>query len=304
MKKIFYFFSLMITVLISGCGRTWYYSNECYSLNFINVDSASNVFIRKLYLNENFEKTKDSISLSNKINRNNTLIEVQYLIFNPNREVIYIATTPSRYIYDKTDSYLIHSGKKTYPNGFYLNTFYFGIEIAKPQKNIRRVEFKNNKMAQEWSFNIIDKDYMNLSVIDNYKIKRVFVNQNKMERRVFVSTENVYLSSNHEVAFEKVDNFRYLSFKIPDDKKAASQALNKNVDSLNKTKYTIYDEHCQKKDTFSSKILYPKANKIYFKYWNNKLEYIFIPFSQPVKGYHSIKFNCDRVKFSRPMQAG
>jgi hypothetical protein len=293
----------MITALISGCGRTWYYSNECYSLNFINVDSASDVFIRKLYLNEEFEKTKDSISLSNKKDKNNTLIEVQYLIFNPNREVIYIATTPSRYIYDKTDSYLIHSGNKAYPNGFYLNTFYFGNEIATPGKNIRKVEFKNSKTAQKWSFNVIDKDYINLSVIDNYKIKRVFINQDKVERRVFISTENVDLSSNHEVGFEKVHNFRYLSFKIPDDKKAASQAPNKNSDIL-KTKYTIYDEHCQKKDTFSSKILYPRANKIYFKYWNNKLEYIFIPFSQPVKGYHSIKFNSDRVKFTRPMQAG
>lgn len=300
MKKTVYFLLMAAASLTFGCGRTFFYSNECYTSNYIEVNSQSDVFIRKLYLNEEYEKTKDSISVNNKMeSKTNLLIEVQYLIFNPNKEIIYIATTPSRYIEDKTDTYLIHSRKNTYPNSYFLNTFYFGREISPEGKNFRKIEFRNNKMAQEWRFDNIDPNNMKLSVIDNYKIKRVFINQKKEEEKVFVSTENVNLSSNHDIEFQRIPYFHYLSFKIPHENKQPPKTVIKAMDSLGQTKYTIYDEHCQKKDTFSKRKLYPRAEKIYFKYWNNKLEYIFIPFSVPVNGYHSIKFKSSRVKFER-----
>ncbi len=300
MRKTFYFLFIIIAVMAAGCGRTFYYSNECYTANFIEVNSQSDVFIRKLYLNEEYEKTKDSISLTKKNEKKpNLLIEVQYLIFNPNKEVIYIATTPSRYISDKTDTYLIHSRNNAYPNSYFLNTFYFGKEFASEGRNYRKIEFRNGKMAQEWRFDKIDSNNMKLTVIDNYKIKRVLINQKKEEEKVFVSTENVSLSSNHDIEFQRIPYFHYLSFKIPEEKKESSKTAIIRRDSIVETKYTIYDEHCQKKDTFSKRKLYPRAEKIYFKYWNNKLEYIFIPFTIPVNGYHSIKFKSSRVKFKR-----
>ncbi|MDX6189282.1 hypothetical protein SGQ83_07995 [Flavobacterium sp. Fl-318] len=299
MKKTAYFLLIVSGALSFGCGRTFFYSNECYTSNYIEVNSQSDVFIRKLYLNEEYEKTKDSISLTNKKEQKNLLIEVQYLIFNPNKEIIYIATTPSRYIEDKTDAYLIHSRKNIYPNSYFLNTFYFGREISSDGNFFRKIEFRNKKMTQEWRFDKIDSNNMKLSVIDNYKIKRVFINQKKEEEKVFVSTENVNLSSNHDIEFQKIPYFHYLSFKIPQENKQPSKAASRGMDSLAEIKYTIYDEHCQKKDTFSKKKLYPRAEKIYFKYWNNKLEYIFIPFSLPVNGYHSIKFKSSKVKFDR-----
>lgn len=296
MKKHTLLSCIILLLLLCGCGRSFYYSNDCVSDDYAVIDNTSKVFVRKLYLNDQKEKTKDSVSA----NKENTLIEVQYLIFNPNKEIIYIATTPSRYIYDKTNSYLIHSKKNEYPNGFYLNTFYFGKDITVNAGNSKIIEFKNKKFSEKWNFIQKDEDNIELMDIDKYKIKKVLIEGEKQTEEVFQSTEKVGISSNYDVKFEKIHRFKYLSFKIPDDSETSNKMSAATTNDESEKNYTIYDKNCNKKDTLSKYKLYPSAKRIYFKSSNKKLQYIFIPFSMDIiENYHSIKFKSNRVKFMK-----
>lgn len=295
MKNLIYL--LFIIPLVISCSQgVFYYTNDCNnSEGYIPINSSSQVYVRKLYLTEHKVQTGDSISTANVIDQENLLIEVQYLIFNPDKEVIYIATTPSKNIYDKSDTYLLHGKKNIYPNSFFFNTFYFGEQTAVQSKASKQIIFQDKRNVHKWNFIQTSENIINLTAIDNYRIKKVRINQEEVSQTVYVSTENTSLSANHAVEFQKINRFFYLSFKIP-----LNETNTKKYTSQIDLKYTIYDKDCKKTDTVSKYLLYPKAEKIFFKYSNDKLKYIFIPFSQDIKSnYHTIKFNSDRVRFMR-----
>jgi uncharacterized protein YcfL len=303
MKNILYLSAILFLVL-SCSSETFHYTNECSSADFFKIDSCSQVYARKLYLTQNSTKTADSISDSNKKQQQNRLIEVQYLIINPDKEVLYITTRPTTKIYDKSADYQLRSAKNSYPNSYVFNTFYFGKLLDGDKDGSRHIVFKDNRNSQVWNLKKANKgDSIILLTIDNYRIKHVktaiAVMKNNAEtikdtflhNPVYRSTENVGLSANHGVEFIKIPRFHYLSFDDPN-------LPNRTATDSSIKRYAIYSRECLKKDIVSKRNLYPKANRIYFKYSGTKLQYIFIPFDMDItKSSHGIKFNCSWVKF-------
>lgn len=290
MKNILRILILTIFASVCGCNRVFHYTNDKPedATDSIIFDSSTQMFVRKLYLDKNNNKTKDSITDNNKtkdsIAENNILIEVQFLIFNQKDQVIYIATTPSKKIYDKGETYLIYHD--IFPNSYFLNTFYFG-RVFSENDSKKRVVFHNRKLVQIWNFDKIANDKsdkksqpkLKLTMIDNHRLKNVEMqNNNKYTKPVYLSTENVNLSSNHDFELTKIRKFKYLSFKIP-------------------VKKMIQD---QKKDTNKKEEPSPQGKGIFFKYSDDNLNYLYIPFNQTIKdNYTTIKFKSSRVRFKR-----
>lgn len=299
MKNILPILIFTLLTALCSCNRVFHYTNDKpkEATDSIIFDSTTKVFVRKLYLDKNNEKTKDSIAE----NKDNILIEVQFLIFNQKDEVIYIATTPSKTIYDKGETYLIY--KEVYPNTYFLNTFYFG-RVFSESETEKKLVFHNRKFVQIWNFDRIGKDNpdkknqpkLKLTMIDNYRLKKIEMQDNIQYRKpVYLSTENVSLSSKHDFELTKILDFDYISFKIPVKKSDQDQKKDKNQNHSPKEKTAQYQKEDKNKNPPS-----PKGKGIYFKSTDGKLDYIFIPFDQKLKeNYTSVKFNSKRVRYKR-----
>lgn len=298
MKNIATLLILSISFIISSCGRVFYYSHDCPNDDYVTINSKSKMFIRKGYLDAttNF-KTTDSIS-GNVLNK---LIEIQYLIINPNDEVIYISTTPSRYIYDKTNNYLIKSKRNEYPNAFYLNTFSFGKLIPSEDENYSIVEFSDRKKAFDWKFRIIDKDNYELESVNGFKFRKIYFNGKKEIKKVYQTTESSESSTASKKIFTKINHFIYLSFKIPDDSTTSEKI--QEEPKLDSYTSKIYNKQCILIDSITKYKQYPKATTLNFKYKNNKIKYLYIPFNMNIfDGYRSIKFKKNRIAYKLQME--
>lgn len=272
-------FGLFFILLITSCGRGFYYSNDTVGTEVFTIDENTHIYVRKLYAQENefkgrelTEVTDDTLGL---------LTEVQYLVFN-NDKVLYISTISSRYIYDKTDSYLIQnsSGKNAYPNSFYFSNFYFG----NYNKTNQTLQFKNKKTAQDWKINKPNPNDIDLEYINNFTLKKVRFKSKTEVSKNFTNTEVVGESVQHPVRFKKINYFKFLSFKTPNHR----NDFEKTGDLL----------------TLKAKaktISYTKANKIFMVYKDDekqKIKYLFIPFSGDlIPGFKSLKFGSSKVRY-------
>jgi hypothetical protein len=269
---------ILFILLLSSCGRGFYYSNDTVGTEVLTIDQDTKIFARKLYAKENRYNGRElSYINDDTINGKGMLTEVQYLIFNKNK-VLYVSTVASRYIYDKTDSYLIQnsSGKNFYPNSFYFNSFYFG----KYDENEGVFRFKNGKTAQDWKINIGTDNDIELVYINNYNLKKERFNGADSIHKNLLSTEVVNQSVGNMVKFKKMNYFKFLSFKIPNERKDYAK-----TGVLLTTKARTYT----------------KANKICMVFKegeNQKLKYLFIPFSDElIPGFKALKFSSKRVRY-------
>jgi hypothetical protein len=269
---------MLFILLLSSCGRGFYYSNDTAGTEVLTIDQDTKIFARKLYAKENIYNGRElSYINDDTINGKGMLTEVQYLIFNKNK-VLYVSTVASRYIYDKTDSYLIQnsSGKNFYPNSFYFNSFYFG----KYDENKGIFQFKNGKTAQDWKISMGSDNDIELVYINNYNLKKERFNGADSIHKNLLSTEVVNQSVGNMVKFKKMNYFKFLSFKIPNERKDYAKT---GVLLTTKAK------------------TYTKANKICMVFKegeNQKLKYLFIPFSDElIPGFKALKFSSKRVKY-------
>lgn len=280
MKSIFLkIVAVVILIFIGGCGRGFYYSNDipANGTPVFTIDENTQIFARKLYAKESEFKGRELTSSNNNADGKSFLTEVQYLILSKNR-VLYISTVPSRYIYDKTDSYLIHnsSGKNSYPNSFYFNNFYFGDY----NENESVFEFKNDKTAQDWKIEQASDSILKLVYINDYTLKKVRFKGETASPKNYSDTEVVDQSVQHPIAFEKIKYFKFLSFKTPDDR-----------NDYNKSG----TERIAKAKTYS------KANEIYIAFKDGKtqkIKYLFIPFdTELIPGFKALKFGSGKVRY-------
>jgi hypothetical protein len=268
----------LFILLVIGCGRGFYYSNDTVGTEVFTIDENTEIYARKLYAKENEFKGRELTSATDDtLNGKGMLTEVQYLIFNKEK-VIYISTVSSRYIYDKTDSYLIKnsSGKNSYPNSFFFNSFYFGNYNTVEET----LEFKNEKTAQDWKIRKPNNYEVDLLYINNFNFKKVrFKGKTKVSKN-FSNTEVVDQSVQNTVSFEKIKYFKFLSFKTPNSKNDYDK-----TGALRSKKAITYN----KANTFC--IVFKEGKK-------QKVKYLFIPFSDElIPGYKALKFNSNRVRY-------
>ncbi|MES2747359.1 MAG: hypothetical protein V4648_03210 [Bacteroidota bacterium] len=312
--------ALLSILTIVSCGTSFQYKKYLVSKNSnpnkftiidtrcvdsFTVDSNSDVYVRRLYL----DATDKSLKLSAKdsTESKNLLVEVQYLIVN-NDKVLYISTIPSKYIYDKTEKYLLKKkgGRISYPNAFFFNTFFFG--KTKSGKSLTKandtLEFKSNKKIAYWNLLFSDDKNFTLNSITNFKIK-------KNSPLLFESTIATRLSLKNEMKFKNIykynnkNYFQYLSFKVPYTKKEAeliAKLENPAIDndSLVKSDF-IQKNESNKKIIEKEKANYPSAKCIYIVYNDStktKVKELIIPFESLIDNNHnSMKFKASRVRF-------
>ncbi len=270
--------ALFVLLLLLGCGRGFYYSADTAANGtpVFTIDEHTEVYVRKLYAQENQFKGRELTSTNDSLNGTSFLTEVQYLFFNQNK-VLYVSSVSSRYIYDKTDSYLIHnsSGYNAYPNSFYFNNFYFGNYNSATSL----VEFKNNKTAQDWKIEKISDDKLQLQYINDYTFKKVRFKGETIQQKNFIGTQVVEPSVQHNIVFEKMNHLKFLSFKLPDDR----------------SDYDKTGARIAKAKT------YAKTNQIYIVFKNGnttKIDYLFIPFdSELIPNYKALKFSSGKVRY-------
>jgi len=266
MKSRLLFFSILILVLITfcNCGRAFYYnnneSNDCFS-----IDEVDDIYIRKLYSQENEflgnELTKETNNIAGE---ENSLIEIQYLIIKKNNQVLYVTSTPSRYVYDKEDSYLID---RKYPNAFFFNKFYFG---KRTKKNLvdREITFENNDLKQVWELKLDSLNELQLVSVD--EIKKKNDTDNSLTMKVVNSFKDNFV-------FKKVNYPFHIGFKSP-----------------------FIDEEQSKTKTFDYKRIISKRI-CFIRNFENKeiIEQILIQFDNPVLGeeYKTIQFKKKRIPF-------
>lgn len=258
--------------MISSCGRKFYYSNDLPNKElFFVINKDTEIFARKIYIQKNkFDGREIQKYDNDTLSDLGLLIEVQYIMINKN-DILYVSTTPSRYIYDKTDNYLIESksGKNSFPNSFYFNSFFKGFYEIENEKFV----FKNEKNEQNWNIKI-SKNEIKLISIDNFNI-----NNKKTQIKNYKSTEIAEFSFSNEIKFEKMKYFRYLSFKIPNDKNDYQKNIlkNNNIDELK------------------------RAENFYVQYTNatkNKIKYIFLPFNKElIPGFSTLKYRSNRIRY-------
>lgn len=280
MKSIFLkIASVVILLFVWGCGRGFYYSNDvpANGTPVFTIDENTQIFARKLYAKESEYKGRELSSSNENADGKSFLTEVQYFILSNNR-VLYISTVPSRYIYDKTDSYLIHnsSGKNSYPNSFYFNNFYFG--NYNEAESV--FEFKNDKIAQDWKIERTSDSILKLVYINDYTFKKVRFKGETTNTKNYAGTEVVDQSVQHSIAFEKIKYFKFLSFKTPDQRNDYDKSGTQRI---------------AKAKTYS------KANELYIVFKEGatqKIKYLFIPFdTELIPGYKTLKFGSGKVRY-------
>lgn len=191
---------ILLAVQFSGC----YSVKNFDKLKCITFDDTD-FYMRKLYM---IKSKYDGQKLVNKDSLNSQtdsiLSEVQYLLIKKDM-VIYLTTTPSKFIYDKTDTYLI-GGK--YPNAYYLNAMYMGTVVPDPAgDDLLHFAFENPKGDQEWEMRKTATGWRLIS-LDERKFRHQ--KQGENERRVSNTTvmkpRHSFL---HPVEFEKVPDFKF-----------------------------------------------------------------------------------------------
>lgn len=277
MKSFVYpFIGIAFLLITSSCGRGFYYSNDAVGTPVFTIDKNTQIFARKLYAKENAFKGRELISNVNDTTTDGRMLtEVQYLLFNGN-QVVYISTVSSRYIYDKTDSYLIESNNKNlYPNSFYFNNFYFGTYYPDDET----IAFTNKKNAQDWKMSTTPNQ-MKLVYINHFNFRKVRFKGETATSKNYSHTEIVEQSLQNDILFEKIDNFHFLAFKIPN----ARNDLNKDGKPIT-----------QKDKT------YTKSNQINLVFKDSekqKIKYLFIPFNNDlIPGYKALKFSANKVRY-------
>jgi hypothetical protein len=267
-----------VLFFLLGCGRGFYYSNDVAKNGtaVFTIDENTEVFARKLYAQANKFEGRELTNTNDSLSGNSYLTEVQYLFFNKNK-VLYVSTVSSRYIYDKTDSYLIHnsSGFNAYPNSFYFNNFYFG----NYNDSDSILEFKNKKAAQDWKIKKTTNN-IDLLYINDFALKKTNFNGETTPQKNFLGSQVVDQSLRHDIVFKKMNHLKFLSFKIPDDKS--------DYDTAGTTR--------------TAKVkTYSKANEIYIAYKDKnkqKIDYLFIPFDTLlIPNYKALKFGSGKVRY-------
>lgn len=269
---------LLIISLLCGCRSGFHYSKNDTTpfKRSIVIDSTSTLYIRTLYTKENkydgrelTTKEKDSTGTKN------FLVEVQFLIFNKNGQVIYISTIPSKYIFDKADTYLLKSksGRTKYPNSFFFNSFFIG----QYHEETSKIEFNNTKTGQEWNLSFRKEAWVcSLLSINNYSYKKVRdMNKDIITQKVYLSTEVTDESFSNPVEFKKTKYFEYLSFRNPYDS-IKKGTLQRNNTILKANEICIYFEDAAMK----------------------KVSHVIIPFSDFLKpDFKNMKFKSGRVRY-------
>ncbi|WP_026710701.1 hypothetical protein [Flavobacterium filum] len=308
MKHYLIIFLPIISILtLTSCGKSFYYVKNDINIkhDIINrnitesfkTDSTSKVFIRRLYVNKSETNLYNEITIDD--SKDNKLIEVQYLIFNGNK-VLYISTIPSKYIYDKTQQYLLkkEGGKISYPNAFFFNSFYFGTVKSSDNKTIK-IEFKKKKKIINWNFEINIDSKRNCNAYNLLSIEE-FKSNNANKRKSIVINESVkneiYFSNSYEFIGNPNNYFKYLSFKVPYSK--CEMELADKMEEKLREKDSIIKYYADKyKETLKQKISFPIAYEILIIYKDStksKVKKLIIPFENDFK---SIKFKCNRVKY-------
>lgn len=271
--------SVVALLILLGCGRGFYYSNDTASNGtpVFTIDENTQVYARKLYAQETEYKGRELTSTNDSLSGKSFLTEVQYLFFNKNK-VLYVSTVSSRYIYDKADSYLIQNstGYNSYPNSFYFNNFYFGDYNTTDSS----LEFKNEKSGQDWKIEPTSTNQIKLLYINDFAFKKVHFKGTTTLQKNYLNTQTVDQSVQHAIVFKKINHFKFLSFKTPDDRSDYDSTGNVRI---------------AKAKTYS------KANQIYIAFKQGKkqkIKYIYIPFdSELIPGYKTLKFGSGKVRY-------
>lgn len=330
-KYLKYCLATVLLTIIVSCGKSFYYTkhdltNDSNNFNskvidsFI-TDSSSEVFVRRLYI-DRLDGKYSQITLEPKTGSvKNKLIEVQYLIINDDK-VLYISTVPSRYVYDKTDQYLLNTeGIVKYPNSYFLNSFYFGkiVKNTSSDTSNTTIEFRDKKNVMQWNLHsgsTIKHKTFELTTIDNYKIKN---RKSKPPIKVIQSTITTDKSVNNKIIFENIYRFvgdknskhyfQYLSFQKPIKNQQEQEIYTKLKDSTisnDSLANTASIKNSKRRSEFVAKYKqYPAAKRIYVIYKDTsktKVKELIIPFESPIKDEeNAIRFKGNRVKFITPL---
>lgn len=315
-KYTSYFVAILCLISFSNCSKSFSYRNVDMNKNFdtsitdiVNTNHNSTVFVRTFYIDD----PDDSFGkkLINTDEKNKKLIEVQYLIINGD-SVLYISTISSKYIYDKSEQYLLRGNIVCYPNTFFFNSFYFGkiIKGSPLTSNKFTIEFRNKKNIFHWNFSKINDpkhEAFNLESIENYKIK----NKSPLFESIIIIDRSVKNDVHFKNIYRYHGNpkhyFHYLSFRIPVTTLKEAKvvdSLTENNDKIEEFKNSDFIQN----DDFNKKIAekysseFPQAKAIYLVYKDDKkskVKEILIPFDKPIRDqYNCIKFRCKNVIYS------
>lgn len=222
---------LLLAMLVSGCYSVKNFDKlKCITFN--NTDS----YIRKLYMVKNKYEGQQLVSKDSLSRHNDSILsEVQYLLIKKDL-VIYLTTTPSKYVYDKTDTYLI-GGR--YPNAYYLNAMYIGKVQPDPEsENILHFTFENPKAQQDWEMRQTGTGWRLVS-LDERKLRsrKKGESQARVSNTIVMKPRNSFL---HPIEFERVPDlkFRYRKPLGHSDYQSNTRDLKAKV--ANKTNTELY----------------------------------------------------------------
>jgi hypothetical protein len=223
----------VLVLMLSGCYSIKNFNKlKCVSLQ----DDKTEFYMRKLYMvNTEFEGQKLVSKDSLKNHTDSILSEVQYLLIKKDM-VIYLTTMPSKYVYDKTDTYLI-GGK--YPNAYYLNAMYMG-KVIRGHGSAAHFIFENAKANQDWEVDMTDRNCTLVSLDERkYRPRREGEKQRRISNTVVMKPRNSFL---HPVEFEKVPDikFRYRKPLGHSDYKGSTTNLKEKVANVNKANSDTY----------------------------------------------------------------
>ncbi len=191
---------LLFALLVSGC-----YSVKNFDKLKCITFKDTDCYMRKLYMVKNKYDGQQLVSKDSLSRHSDSILsEVQYLLIKKDI-VIYLTTTPSKYVYDKTDTYLI-GGR--YPNAYYLNAMYIGKALPDAEsENIMHFSFENQKAQQDWEMRQTPTGWRLVS-LDERKLRK----RKKGEPQARVSNTIVMKPRNsflHPIEFERVPDLRF-----------------------------------------------------------------------------------------------
>lgn len=195
-------FLLLYLMVFVGCGRKELKYPLADDRDCINI-SDSDLYIRKVYADGN-EEDGQKLIVNDTLpsNEKTFLSDIQYLLIKKD-VAIYITTKPSRYIYDKTDSYLINN---RLPNVIFFNTIYIG-KVVQNSAFEKRIVFKSKHFDQEWLLKSFEAGKLELTLLDE-------VRHNSAGKIHSITTMKPTNAFKHAVIFEKQDKNIYFSFKV------------------------------------------------------------------------------------------
>lgn len=196
----------MMIVIIgvnAGCSGSYSYIVKPDLEKEFVISPSTKYYIRKLYLETTpYEGNEISEKATNEKGGENLLTEVQFLFIN-GKDVVYVTTKQSRFIFDKTGEYLIND---QIPNAYFFDGIYFG-KIVKDEGGEVDIDFESHKRKQKWTLNE-KKTQMDLNTVDEFEIKS--------KTDVHLSTMKIEYSFKHPFIFQPMKSISEIYYLIPD----------------------------------------------------------------------------------------